>query len=189
MGIIADRRNAMTIKVVSPDGRVGGKCGKDRNLTSLEFRPGSYARYTEEELEHQLAAVLKLLAEGYEKAWEQILIEAGRRPIRHPSQVDQEVWKKYLTELPKITVVGAGPEKNIRFKTMGRVDYKCRLADGVINRIPEHEFAAQAVAASADLMRKFHFEMMLLKDECWGLDVPELTKERLRRKKERSASG
>ena len=189
MGIIADRRKVMTVKVISPDGQIGGKCKKDRNLTSLEFRPGSYTGYTEQRLEQQLAEVLKRLAKGYEQAWEQILAEAGRRPIKDPAQVDQEVWKKYLTELPNITAAGAGPNKNIRFKTRGMAEYKCKLAPGVVSRLSEYEFAAQAMQASADLMRKFNLEMMLLKDECWGLGVPEITRERLRRKKERSASG
>lgn len=184
MGIIADRRKAMTIKAFSPDSKIGGKCGKDRNLTVLEFHPGSYSDYTESELEHQLAELLKRLAEGYERAWTQILLEAGRAPISDPAQVDQEAWKKYLTELRKVTVVGASPEKNIRFKTRGRTDYKCRLADGVLSRLPENEFSAQAVAASADLMRRFQYEIMMLKDECWGLGIPAITAERKRRKEQ-----
>ncbi len=171
MEIISQRKRSMTVKTLSPGGQISGKCRKGRSLTASACRPGSYVQYAASELETQLAQLLTLLAKRHERAWSQILLEAGRVPATDPTQVDQETWKKYLVEQANIAAVGAGTKQHVRFTTLGGNDFT-RIADGTLSTLAEDEFAADAIAASANLQRSFNSRCCCSKTSVGVLVLP-----------------
>lgn len=78
-------------------------------------------------------------------------------------------------------VIGTGPDARVRFKANGMARWECRIERGTLRRLGEAEFVTETSGAVADLLWRARKETLLLKDECFGLNIPEHTQERRRR--------
>ncbi|GLZ77136.1 hypothetical protein Afil01_19430 [Actinorhabdospora filicis] len=177
MGELADRLARVTVQVTSPDGNLRARV-RGRRFETVELRLGSYRRYRERELEHQLARTATLLFTGRERAVAQIIADAGLRRRTDPADARDPAQRRYLDLIRTMPVVGTGPGERVRFRSAGMIEWTCRIEDGTLRRLDEAEFATETVGAAADFLRRRAHETRLAKDECYGLAIPALTRER-----------
>ena len=170
----------MTVTVTSPDANLRARV-RGRRLAGLEFRPGAYERYSATDLAHQLARTATLVFVNRDRAVAQLTGEAGLTRRKDPGDARNEAERRYLERVFALPVVGVGPDERVRFKANGMARWECRIERGVLRRLDEAEFVAETVGAVGDLLRRARHETLLLKDECFGLGVPEYVRERKRR--------
>lgn len=177
---LAERLTSITVTVTSPDANLRARI-RGRRFAGLEFRPGAYDRYTETDLAHQLARTATLLFVNRDRAVARLTEEAGLTRRREPGDARDDAERRYLERVFSLPVVGTGPDERVRFKTNGMARWECRIERGTLRRLDEAEFVAETSGAVADLLWRARKETLLLKDECFGLDIPEYARERQRR--------
>ncbi|MEV0649461.1 hypothetical protein AB0I28_29810 [Phytomonospora sp. NPDC050363] len=187
MGEVADRLAALTVRVSSPDGNVRATV-KAGLLESVRFRPGAYADYTEDGLAWQIGRAATLLYVGHERGVAQIMREAGLNRRKDPAQARDEAERRYLEKVFTIPATATGPRGQVRLSTVGMLSWACRIKTGALALLREDEFVAEAGATAGEILRRTAYEAALLKDECFGLNLPDLAEER-RRRRERAGRG
>jgi len=180
MGEVADRLAALTVRVSSPDTNIQATARAGR-IASIHFRPGSYTGYTENVLASQIARTATLLFVGHERGVSQIMEKAGLRRRKDPAQALDEAERRYLERAFAIEADGTGPQKLVRLRTVGMMKWECRIEPGTLKRLAEDRFLNELTAAGSAVLRRTEYEAAILKDECFGLGIPELAEERRRR--------
>lgn len=180
MGSLSARLSSMTITATSPDANIRVRI-RGRRFDALEFRPGAYGRYTESALAHQLARTATLLFVNRDRAVGKLIDDAGLSRRKDPAEALDPAQRRYLERVHAVPVVGAGPAERVRFRIDGMARWQCRIEPGTLRRLDEAAFVAETGAAAGELLRRARHETLLLKDECFGLAVPEYTRERERR--------
>jgi hypothetical protein len=180
MGRLAERLAALTVSVRSPDGRIEARSMAE-NLAEVTFSPGAYERYTEPDLEHQLARTATLLYVGHDRAVQQAMEEAGLRRATEPSRARDDAQRRYLEAARRISVIGSGSRELVSFETAGMASWQCRIAAGALQRVPEWEFIAEVTEAARDVLQRNRLEKGMLKNEFFGTRHPPAVRERGRR--------
>lgn len=181
MGVVADRLAALTVRVSSPDANIQATA-RAGSIASVHFRPGAYAGYTENVLEYQIARTATLLFVGHERGVAQIMAEAGLRRRKDPAQALDEAERRYLERVFVIPADGTGPQKLVRLRTVGMMKWECHIEPGTLRRLSEDRFLGELTVAGSAVLRRSTYESAILKDECFGLGIPELADERRRRR-------
>ncbi|MGH8793740.1 MAG: hypothetical protein ACRDXX_13995 [Stackebrandtia sp.] len=168
MGRVADKLNALTVDVTSPDADIQARL-KAGQLEHLRLRPGAYDSYAERDLERQLARTAVLLYVGHERGVRRVLDQTNLHFPTEPSQARNEAQRRYLEKERTISVCGSTPRELVRFKINGMAAWRCRIADGALQELTESAFVAEVCAAARDLLRRNKYEKALLKYECFGV--------------------
>lgn len=184
MGEVADRLAALTVRVSSPDANIQAIV-RAGSIASVHFRPGAYVAYTENALAYQIARTATLLFVGHERGVAQIMQDAGLGRRKDPAQALDEAERRYLERVFAIPADGTGPLKLVRLRTVGMMKWECRIAPGTLQRLTEDRFLDELTAAGTAVLRRTEYEAAILKDECFGLGIPELADERRRRREAR----
>lgn len=180
MGTLSTRLGSMTITATSPDAAIRVRI-RGRRFDSLEFRPGAYRRYTEPALAHHFARTATLLFVNRDRAVAGLIAEAGLTRRDAAGEARDPAERRYLERVHAVPVVGTGPAERVRFRIEGMARWQCRIEPGTLRGLDEAAFVGEAAAAAVDLLRRARHETLLLKDECFGLNVPEYARERARR--------
>jgi hypothetical protein len=180
VGRLADRLAALTASVMSPDGNLQAR-SKGGELADLSIGPGAYERYTERDLEHQLARTATLLYVAHDRGVQQAMDDAGLHRATEPLQARDESQRRFLEATQKIAVEGSGPRGLVRFEIAGMANWRCRIADGALGQLTEQEFIAEAAEAARDLLRRNQYEKAMLKTEFFGTRQASDVRERARR--------
>lgn len=171
MGEIRDRRDALTVRVESPDGGIRAIL-KGGSFQSLGFRPGRYRDYREPRLEHQLSRLATLLFTGHSRGMRLIKEQAGVRSYSDPAMAIDETERRYLEGIRSFTAIGAGSLDVVRVRTVGMLDWRCKVRPGSVARLSEDEFAAEATAAAHAVRLEISRQITRIKDDCYGLRRP-----------------
>jgi hypothetical protein len=180
VGEVAERLAGLTVACTSPDGNISARI-QNGQLVELAFRPGSYERYTEPDLAHQLARTATLLYIGHEREKQRVIAAAGLHRPTDPAQARDDAQRRFLRAVQNISVAGTGPGELVSFEIHGMANWACRIAPGTLRWIPEPELIAEVGAAAAELLRQSRFEKILLKNECFGAQHLPLVTERIGR--------
>jgi hypothetical protein len=180
VGRLADRLAALAASVTSPDGNLHAR-SRGGDFADLAFGPGAYERYTERDLEHQLARTASLLYVAHDRGVQQAMEEAGLRRTTEPLRARDESQRRYLEAAQKISVEGSGSRGLVRFEIAGMASWRCRISDGALQQLTEQEFVAEVAGAARDLLRKNQYEKAMLKTEFFGTWQASDARERARR--------
>lgn len=178
MGQLYDQLTGLTVTVTSPDGNIKATI-KGGRLESARFRPGTYQRYDERGLEHQLARLCTLAYTGYRRGTDKIHADNGMNVRRDPSEAADQAEREYIERVHSITVVGAGPSNLVRFKTAGMMNWRCRIADGTVGWLKEGEFVREGSSAIDEVLTKTADLARLLRDEYFNRELSKELREEL----------
>lgn len=177
MGLVADELEALTVRVSSPDGNIQGEL-KGRAVR-FAFRPGTYRNYREADLEHQFARLMTLLSTGYRRGHGQVMSRHGFTSIVKPSDTEDAGTRQYLDGMVNMRLSGATSKRLLRLRCTGMRDWRCRIAEGALGKLSQSELVAEAEAAVLALIDDYLEQRLFLKDEVFGLGVPEIRDARL----------
>jgi hypothetical protein len=180
VGEVAERLAGLTVTRTSPDGNISARI-QNGQLVELELRLGSYERYAERDLAHQLARTATLLYIGHEQEKRRLVEAAGLHQPTDPAQARDEAQRRFLEAVRAITVTATGPRGIVTFDIHGMADWHCWIQPGSLQWISQQDFVAEVSAAAADLLGQSRFEKILLKNECFGAQHLPAVQERIRR--------
>lgn len=164
--------NDLTVETTSPDNKIKARWVANRDLT-IAFRSGAYETYTEESLQEQLSQLARLTFVGYRR---------GRRKAVNitrglPQDTKEEPhwdarYRRYFEAMGEIVAYGKSPSGAIRAKSQGMARWKIKIEHGTLNRMSEQQFIAETLAGFKDIQRDSNNKITLLKDEHFGLNIP-----------------
>lgn len=166
MGILADRLNTMTFRVMSPDHSVrlymtGG------GLLHIEFSRGSLDVHTEASMSHELSAAFTRMLRGQAKKRRDILFEsvsevddidpelptAEPPPPLHAADRDGE---RFNRELRQLVATGRSPRSAVTIRRVPVDLMEVKLRKGTLQRWSGEEIVAEIQAALSNLGRDYH---------------------------------
>lgn len=168
MGELRDQREALQVRVQSPDGNLRAIL-KGGQFQSLGFRPGTYRRYRDPELERQLSRLATLLYTAHAKATGELKDRAGLRSYRDPAKARDETERRYLERVGSFTATGAGPLDLVRLRTTGMLNWRCRIRPGTLTALREDDFVAEVSAAATAVRTDIDRRLIEIKDDCFDL--------------------
>lgn len=173
MGILADRLNTMTFRVMSPDRTVrlyvtGG------GLLHIEFSRGSLDGHTESSMSHELSAVFTRMLRGQAKKRRDILLESVSEvddidpdlpPAEppEPNHVADTSRERFYREVRELTACGRSPRAAVTIRRVPVDLMEVKLRKGTLQRWSSEEVVAEIQAALADLGRDYHKRLDLLR--------------------------
>ncbi|CAM3532018.1 hypothetical protein [Stackebrandtia soli] len=179
MGQVADDLKALIITATSPDGDI--KCTLKGREAKFGFRPGRYHAYDERALESQLGRLLTLMSIGYRRGHSDVMRRAGLVSILRAEDAHDEAQARYLRAAAELSTVGRTARNIVRFKATGMREWRCRVLDGALSTLSEEDFVTEAQESGRALIQDYRRQIRFLRDECFGLDIPSVTRERERR--------
>jgi hypothetical protein len=163
----------LTVTASSPDGQISAEVSWEGQVLSLTFRPGAYRRYTESILSHQLTQLATLLWTRQRRYYREMVDAAFDNPI-HDDAVDLGPGRReYRQRLGQIVAEGASADRSIRVRTEGMRRWEFTIAEQTLRRLLEREFVGQLSGAVANLLASHQVQVILLKDEIYGLGLPD----------------
>lgn len=160
-----------TVTIASPDSNIEVELGGGDRL-ALGFRPGSYPRYDEATLEHQLAQLGRLAWPAYLREYRRGVERAGRLindwdPKR----------RRYRHALREIMATGASSGGNVQVTSTGFEHWRFEIRPGTLAALTEDRFVTEVESAVASLIADYESKVVLLKDDYFGFDLPPAVRE------------
>jgi hypothetical protein len=174
MDSLADQFSRMTVTATSPDGQISAEVSWEGRVLSLKFRPGAYHRYTEVTVAHQLAQTATLLWTRQRRYYREIIDATFENPIHDDAPDIDPRQRTYLDRLGKIIAEGASRDNSVRIRTEGMTRWEFTVAEGALRKLPEPEFVTQTSDAVAALLTHHRSQMLLLRDDVYGVVFPDL---------------
>lgn len=173
MGILADRLNTMTFRVMSPDQTVrlyvtGG------GMLHIEFSRGSLDIHTEASMSHELSAAFTTMMRGQAKKRRDILLAAVSEiddvdpelpPAEPPAPLHaaDAARRRFHRELQQLAATGRSPRAAVTIRRVPVDLMEVKLRKGTLQRWSGEEVVAEIQAALADLGRDYHQRVNLLR--------------------------
>ncbi|HZE39032.1 MAG TPA: hypothetical protein VE172_09510 [Stackebrandtia sp.] len=164
MGILADRLDAMVVRVSSPDGRIAGEL-RNRDDITVSFPAGGFRRYTERGLEHQLSRLVLRLWTGYRRGFDTALAEALDGNPEKPRRSWDANQRRFHTAQAETVAEGMSPAECVYLRTAGMRSCDVVVRDGTVNKMDESEFVAELLGAYRAMNRDFRAKMYELRAE------------------------
>jgi hypothetical protein len=158
--------DATTITVVSPDGNITAEIGNDYRAR-LGFRAGSLVRYDEPTLERQLGQLARLAWVGYLRE---------QRAIRERDGRVANTWdpkrRRYREALGRVEASGMSTGQWVQAWTTGLEQWTFAIASGAVRNLTEANLVGEVESAVASVIAEYKVQVVLLKDEFFGFDLP-----------------
>jgi hypothetical protein len=163
---MTDPLDSMAVSVRSPDSNIEAEVDLDYRV-QLRFRAGSFLRYNEATLEHQLSQLSRLAWAAYQRDY-LAAVEASGRVINdwNPKR------RAYREALANIKVTAGSNGGQVEVSSVGLERWTCRIEPGTLARLGEVRFVAEAESAVANLITQYVHRVVLLKDEHFRFDLP-----------------
>lgn len=172
MGEIAERLNALTVTVQSPDGCIHATV---RGPREVEVQVGqraylTYARHSVGEFEHQLAALATLAWTKYQRAVRDII--GGTEPDLYHDPSGEEVVN-YNTQLAQIEVEATSDDELVSLRTRGMVHWWVHIDPRLIRQVSSEQFLASLSGALNQTVSRFLVQSYALRDKFFGDGLPD----------------
>ncbi|ADD41850.1 hypothetical protein [Stackebrandtia nassauensis] len=172
---LSDELAKLVVEVTSPDGNIKAKLVAGEQLT-VAFRPGTYARYDERGLEHQLSRLAMLAWTGYRRGFFEAKGRAEDISAKDAEKEHLNHWdantRRYNEEMAQIVARGKSSGNVIRAQAKGLAFWKVEIRDGTLASMDEATFCAECVSVLAAVQRDSKNQEILLKDFYFGLNIP-----------------
>ncbi|TMM35941.1 MAG: hypothetical protein E6F99_17290 [Actinobacteria bacterium] len=165
MSDLAERLRGLVVEARSPDGHLAGRYGGDGAILDVTMTGGMYGLYREHQLERQLAELTTRL-------WN--LTEAQfAQPLRDDGIDFGPERRRYLAGFEQLTATGSAAEDAVTVRTRGLSTWEYTIRAGTLRRVGERDLLAAVRTAVRRLLRKFHLQVFVLRDEVYDLGFPE----------------
>jgi hypothetical protein len=156
----------MAVVVRSPDSNIEAEIDIDYQV-QLRFRAGSFHKYNEATLEHQLSQLSRLAWAAYQREY-LAAVEASGRVVNdwNPKR------RAYREALASIEVTAGSDGGHIEVRSVGLERWACRIEPGTLAQLGQERFVAEAESAVAKLVTQYVHRVVLLKDEHFRFDLP-----------------
>lgn len=172
MGSVADRLDSMVVTVSSPDGQITATLSNGDQVT-FGFRPGSYERYPERTLEFQLARLAASIWVGYQRGYRRALDDAAGAAVSTDGMVRGSKRDRFRQDQAQLVAEGTSTSGRIRASSQGLMHWRVTIASGAVRALTEDEFLAEVGEAARSLLANYYEQVRQLKDEYFGLDLPD----------------
>jgi hypothetical protein len=167
---LANTLNSIVIDAPSPDGGVSARVA-GRSIT-VRFRPGAYARYSEERLAHQLAQLAPVAWAQYRRAYLAAVNDFLETPVPDDPRADDAPEREFRRRLETLPVQGTSPQGTVTVSSRGLVRWAVTIEPGTLRRLPEQQFLGELAAAVSGLLREHRYKVFVLRDEVFDLGMP-----------------
>jgi hypothetical protein len=175
MASITDYLDKMVIGVSSPDGNIRATVSNYTDV-AVEFAPGTFDRYEDERLGHQLArlgvttwvAYHRGRSEAYRRSMNlthEELAEA-ERPSTDPRR------RAYEEQLNLIQGEGVSARGALRVHTVGMMKWTVDVEPGAVRRFGEKHFLTEIHTALHTLLADRERKIIVLKSEHFDVGIP-----------------
>jgi hypothetical protein len=166
VGILADRLDGMQVRVAVPGGHVRAVLS-GRTSVTLTFADGYYQRSTDDELQHDLEALARLLWAARTREYHRALEEAFSHPtLSKPAVGARDV--AFHEARDRLVATGASDDGRIRIAVRGMRHWTVQVASGTTQALSEDAFVAGVRTAAGRLIRHQLDQMALLKDRVYA---------------------
>src|SRR5689334_23463224 len=162
----------MVVTVTSPDGNVSARVTNSLAV-DIAFRPGTYERYDEPRLSHQLArlgvagfvGLQRGRSEAYRRSRDLSADELAdaERPSTDPRR------QSYEEELRQLRAEGVSGSGAVRIRTVGMTHWEVALRPGSLRRLDERAFVAELDAALRALLNDRDVKVIIVKSDHFDL--------------------
>lgn len=167
MGILADRMDALRVRVSSPDGKMTAELS-GRSRIDLTLSRDAYLRYSEATLETQLIAMARLLWAGRTREYFAALSEAlGQTVTREERPIGRQDIA-FHEGRDALTAQGRSTDGRVRVQVRGMRDWDVRILPGTVRSLREPEFADRVREAAHDLIQDQFRQVGRLRQEVYG---------------------
>ncbi|MDT5040467.1 MAG: hypothetical protein QOE51_1452 [Actinoplanes sp.] len=162
MGDLRDRIRAIYVRASSPDDAITAEL-TGRNRVTMSFARGWYDRCDETELERKLSSVATLLwTARMRRYWEVRSADAGVRISGEPKPIGPRAVA-YHQARDALVAHGRSADGRVSAVVEGMRRWTIQVRRGTIREIDEHEFAAAAGQAAAELIQDQYRKIAALK--------------------------
>lgn len=157
MGEFADQMGRLVVNTVSPDQNI--RCvlqNSDKRVVS-SFAGDSYDSYRVEDLEHQLAAMVRLTFIGRESGRRAAFSKATGKNYEERDLVEQPDarWRRYIEERDNCEYEGLSAGESVCMVTQGLRDWDVRIQEESLDQLSEPEFNREFQSAASDLFADY----------------------------------
>lgn len=165
MGELAEKLDALTVRVTSPDGQIKARL-RNRSEVALKFHPEEYRMYKESVLEGQLAQLFSSLWSGWMSGYRAAVAARGLT-LASEAAVADETHRRFLRERHEVVGSGTDSSGRVRAKTRGDSEWKFKLEPGVVAMLDEDEFVKAVIAATGQAKADRNAKIEAFKRECF----------------------
>jgi len=157
----------VSITVKSQDGKITCELSGGNRL-AIEFAPGSYRRYSEGDLEHQLSHLLSALWVAHDREnFEALRRATGREFITGKSRLSGRRLE-FAEARDRLQSRGVSRSGDIAINVTGAHRWIVKLKPGVVRRLTEEEFLYELWTAFVAADRDRRRNLVLFKREFYG---------------------
>ncbi|MGH3717092.1 MAG: hypothetical protein ACRDT4_27065 [Micromonosporaceae bacterium] len=161
--------DGITITAKSPDGKIGCELDNGRDVV-MDFAPGSYRRYAEPELGHQLAGLVTTMWVAHRRAHLAVLSERVGYPVRGGEHADLDLrGREFAERRARLEADSRSPSGRIVLRTRGMTRWDVKIKPGTVREVNEETFLQDAWGGFVALMGDHRRKIGRLKDEIFDL--------------------
>jgi hypothetical protein len=169
MDDLGDRLVSLTVAATSPDGQIRAVWGDQGRNVDIEFRPGSYRRYSEAALARELSRLAMRVTAAYVRAQTKLIDEAIPDVLHDDAIEYGPEDREYRRRLRAIKTGAKSPDGRIVMVSHSLVRWAVRITDGTIRTVPEETFTSNLISVVREVLARHRSEVLKLKDERFGL--------------------
>ncbi|WP_213451001.1 hypothetical protein [Rhizomonospora bruguierae] len=178
-------RNAV-ITATSPDKCINARIS---NYTDVEiwFRQGTFERYDESDLAHQLGRLGQGAWVGYQRARQMAYrkaLELGPDEADAPRPPEDSRRRAYDAALNEVQGEGVSTDGSIRIRTTGMLRWSVELERNAPRRLGEKAFLTQLGSAYRALLADRELKIAVLRSEHFDMGIPRKWLETMKRLQE-----
>lgn len=173
MPSLAEMLSRLTVKVTSPDNRIGGSLRQGSDFT-VRFRPDAFTDYDQYALEHQLSRLLDSLWQAHRTGTRQAVTAAGGEAFDDDHVHWDAQRRRYHDALRELKVLGRSGRNHVRVRTIGMRTFTVAIKPGSLAALDEGQFRDEFTSAVHDMIAQQQWGVIDLKVTHLGLSVPKL---------------
>jgi hypothetical protein len=167
VGVLADRLDAMRIRVATANGAVVGELhGRDR--VRVSFGPGMYDRCDERWLERALEHLAGRLWVARTREYYAAVSAAFGQTVTHEATPVTQRDRDFRAGRDGLEAAGLSPDGRIQVSVQGLRAWRVRIVDGTVQAHPEEEFTKLLGEAGGELIRDQRDKVRELKRRIYG---------------------
>lgn len=152
---IGKKFDAMTVRSVSSDGRIGVKVHNRGDIVIFVKSDEAFARYTESsELATQVAGAMNSAVSKFEDGRQMLIAESQSMTIEGPLHWHSE-RRRMREELSVVRSQAVSPQRLVRIRSRGMKKFKIELKPEILTVVTSGQFA-QEVNQTIKLLRQEH---------------------------------
>ncbi|MFI5959792.1 hypothetical protein [Cryptosporangium sp. NPDC051539] len=164
---LSDRREALSARADSPDGRISAEI-RGRSDLRIRFRASAYAAYSDRELAAQLGRLGTTVWARYHRDYTELTRSYLGEPAPDRAAADGD----FLDRAEHLTVTGRSPHGWVAVSSRALARWEVSVADGAVSTLPEDTFLSELLAAVTAALQEYQDRLILLTAATYDVGAP-----------------